>query len=103
MSSLFHQKPKTSLTLIAAGLFIPMIAARAAREAAGAGYRAVTKHDPPRNPANPEVDLQDAIAWTVASGIIGGLARLAARRYLASTSIPAEGDGLEDELDRVTG
>lgn len=94
-------KRKSSLTLIAAGLIIPMIAARAARQAAGFGYQAITKNDPPRNPAHPRVDMQDAIAWTVASGIVGGLARLTARRYLAGTAIPSEGYDLEDEVKKI--
>ncbi|MFC7336805.1 DUF4235 domain-containing protein [Haloferula chungangensis] len=80
-----------SLGLIAVSLLAPAIAARAARSIAGVGYHAITKDDPPRNPAHPQVEWKDAVAWTVFSGIVGGLARLAVRRWMADTEVPAEG------------
>ena len=74
--------------LAAAGLLIPAVAAHAARKAAGKGYHVVTKTDPPRNPAHPDVAWKEAILWTVASGIVAGLARLGVRRWLAETRVP---------------
>ena len=85
--------------LVAAGLVIPMIAARAARTAVGAGFQAVTHTPPPKNPAHPEVKLSDAVMWTVITGAVGGLARLGVRRYLAETAIPSEGLDLAKEMD----
>lgn len=87
--------PKSSsIWLVALGLIIPAAAARGARLLAGAGYTAVTHEDPPKNPEHPQVDWKEAIAWTVFSGAIGGLAQLAARRWLAKRSLPAEGYNL---------
>ncbi len=95
-------KPKsifTTLALLGAGLALPMIAARASRELAGLGYRAITKTDPPRNPAASEVDWRDAVVWSVVSGAIGGLARLSVRRALAPSKVPAEGYDFEAQAD----
>jgi hypothetical protein len=84
-----------SLTLVGLGLLVPALAARATRSLAGRGYHAITQNEPPRNPADPEVEWRDAIIWTVVSGIVGGLARLVARRLLAESQVPAEGHGFE--------
>ncbi|MDB4265174.1 DUF4235 domain-containing protein [bacterium] len=89
----------SSLLLIGAGIIIPALAARAARSAVGVGYQAVTSDAPPKNPAHPHVDLRDAIIWTAITGALGGLARMGTRRYLAHTSIPAEGLDLAEEFD----
>ena len=83
-----------SLTLVALGLLVPMIAARGARAVTGKGYSLITDEEPPQNPADPEVEWKDAIIWTIASGIVGSLARLAVRRMLAETSLPSEGHDL---------
>jgi hypothetical protein len=40
--------------------------------------------DPPKNPASHDVTWGDAIAWTVATGVCSGLARLVAERSAAS-------------------
>lgn len=95
---LVKTSPK-SLGLLAIGFVLPAIAARISRSAAGAGYHALTRSDPPRNPAHPRVEWKDAILWTVFSGAIGGLTRLAVRRMLSETIIPTEGDDFEAKLD----
>lgn len=81
----------SSLPLLAISFVIPMIGGKVARMLAGTGYHAITDLDPPKNPAHPDVEWKEAVAWTVVSGMIGGLARLMLRRWLASTSLPAEG------------
>lgn len=91
---------RSSLWLVALGLLIPAVAARAARLAAGAGYTAITHEDPPKNPEHPQVEWKEAIAWTIFSGAIGGLAQLVARRWLAGRSLPAEGYNLRRRLKR---
>ena len=88
-----------SLGLIAAGFILPAVAARLSRSAAGAGYHALTRNDPPRNPAHPQVEWRDAILWTVFSGVVGGLTRLVVRRWMAETVIPTEGDGMDDAVE----
>lgn len=44
------------------------------------GYRATRRRAPPKDPADPGVDWQEALAWTVASSLVIGLGRLLARR-----------------------
>jgi hypothetical protein len=79
-----------TLTLSAAGMLIPALAAVAARKIAGRGYHFVTRAEAPKNPADPGVGWREAILWTLLSGAIGGLARLAVRRWLVETPIPSE-------------
>lgn len=90
-----------SLALIAIGLIVPMIAARGARLVAGQGYKLITRHDVPKNPANPDVAWREALVWAAISGLIGGMSRLTARRWLAETMIPAEGDDMDEKLEEA--
>ncbi|YCM42942.1 DUF4235 domain-containing protein [Verrucomicrobiaceae bacterium 227] len=93
------QSPSKSWFLIGVGLLAPMIAARAARSLAGAGYQAITHEEPPKNPAHPEVALKEAVAWAVIAGAVGGLARMGAGRALAHTEVPAEGYDMDPALE----
>lgn len=93
-------EPK-SIVLIGIGLLVPMLAARASRTLAGKSYRLITRREVPKNPANPEVGWREALAWAAFSGLIGGMARLAARRWLAETVIPAEGDDMDGEIEKL--
>ena len=90
-----------SLFFVALGILIPMAAARGARAVTGKGYSLVTDEDPPQNPADPEVEWREALIWTVVSGITGALARLVVRRALAETSLPSEGDDMDDEAENI--
>ena len=97
------RKSKTnSLLLLAAGIILPALAARAARSVAGAGYHAITGGEIPKNPANPEISWKEALIWTAFSGAIGGVARMVVRRWQASAEIPAEGYDLDEDLEEVT-
>ncbi len=89
------------LLLLGLGIALPALAARLARSAAGAGYSAITHEDPPKNPAHPLVKWNEAILWTVFSGAVGGLAQLVAQRWLAKTSVPAEGYDMKSRLRRA--
>lgn len=55
----------------------------AARAAMRAGWRYRHGEDPPMNPADPETPWIHAAAWTAASGMIGALAGMVARRAAA--------------------
>lgn len=90
-----------SLFLIGLGILLPMIAARAARTAAGGGYKLITKKSPPKNPANPDVEWKEALLWAAVTGLVGGVSRLTARRWLAETIVPTAGDDLEEEIDEI--
>jgi hypothetical protein len=58
-------------------------AAAVAKKALDAGWRAATGKHPPENPADPDVQMGEAIAWAVASGTFVALARMLAQRRAA--------------------
>lgn len=60
------------------------VAGMAARSAIKAAWRAVRDDDPPLNPASPETDWAEAVAWTVTVGTGVGIARLLTRRAAAT-------------------
>jgi len=90
-----------SLFLIGLGFLVPMLAAYASRKAVGGGYKLLTNQDPPRNPASPDVEWKEALVWAAVTGLVGGMARLAARRWLSETIIPSEGDDMDEKIDEI--
>lgn len=65
-------------------------AAAVAKKALNTSWRAATGKNPPENPADPDVDIWEAVAWAAVSGLAIGLARMMASRkaadyYLRST------------------
>jgi len=88
-----------SWILVAAGVLVPMVAARAARKVVGKGYEGITGEDAPYNPADPSVRWKDALVFTAATGVVGGVAKLLVNRMLAETAVPAKGLDLEDEME----
>lgn len=58
-------------------------AAMTARAALKAGWTAVTKKDPPLNPASRDTAWREALAWALLTGATIGVARLVARRLSA--------------------
>ncbi len=61
-----------------------------AKKGVDAGWKAATGKQPPENPADPDIDLWEAVAWAVASGTVValvkmGLQRRAANYYAKST------------------
>lgn len=67
-------------------------AAVAARNATAALWRHRTGQEPPSNPADPDTDWGEAIAWTLATGALVGVARLVARRGAAQVWEQVEGE-----------
>ncbi len=67
-------------------------AAVAARNATSAVWKKRTGHEPPINPADPDTDWGEAIAWTLATGALVGAARLVARRGAAKVWEKVDGD-----------
>jgi subtilisin family serine protease len=64
-------------------LVAALVAATAARKALNASWRAATGKPPPANPASPDVDMREALAWAAASGTIVAVARMLATRRAA--------------------
>ena len=61
-----------------------LLAAAAAQKVLTTSWRAATGKNPPANPADPDVDLWEAVLWAAVSGTIVGLARMLATRRAAS-------------------
>jgi subtilisin family serine protease len=64
-------------------LLAAVVAAAAARKALNASWRAATGKPPPANPASPDVDMREALAWAAVSGTIIAVARMLATRRAA--------------------
>lgn len=58
-------------------------AAAAAKKGLNTTWRAATGKNPPANPADPDVDVWEAVAWAALSGTIIALARMLATRKAA--------------------
>jgi hypothetical protein len=59
-------------------------AAALAKKVIDKSWTVATGKKPPENPADPDVDIREAVAWAVASGTAVGLARMLAQRRAAS-------------------
>jgi Protein of unknown function (DUF4235) len=59
-------------------------AAALAKKVMDKSWTVATGKKPPENPADPDVDIREAVAWAVASGTAVGLARMLAQRRAAS-------------------
>jgi len=59
-------------------------AAALARKALTTGWRAATGKNPPANPADPDVDVWEAVAWAAVSGTLIAIARMLATRKAAT-------------------
>ena len=68
-----------------------LLAAAAAKKGLNTSWRAATGKNPPANPADPDVELWEAVAWAAVSGLIIGLARMLATRRAANYYIRSTG------------
>ncbi len=59
-------------------------AAAVAKKGLGTGWKAATGKTPPSNPADPDVEVREAVAWAAVSGALIGLARMFAARRAAN-------------------
>ena len=67
-------------------------AAAAARKGLNGGWKAATGKEPPANPADPDVDLWEAVAWAAASGTAIAMARMLATRRAANYYLKSTGE-----------
>lgn len=58
-------------------------AAAVAKKALNSSWKAATGKNPPANPADPDVDVREAVTWAAISGALIGLARMFAARRAA--------------------
>jgi hypothetical protein len=66
-------------------------AAAIAKKGLNTSWRAATGKNPPANPADPDVDVWEAVAWAAASGTVIALVRMLASRRAASYYIRSTG------------
>ncbi len=64
-------------------LVAALLAATVARKGLNATWKAATGKEPPANPADPEVDLAEALLWAAVSGTLVAVARMLATRRAA--------------------
>lgn len=76
--------PDSSKIWSAFSLVSALGAAAAAKKGLNVTWQAATSKKPPENPADPDVQLREAVAWAVFSGAFVGLARMLAQRRAAS-------------------
>ena len=69
-----------SIFSLAAALF----GATVARKTVTKGWQAATGKNPPANPADPDVDVWEAVAWAALSGTLIAIARMLATRKAAN-------------------
>ena len=58
-------------------------AAIAARKALEASWKTAARRKSPANPADPDVDVWEAVTWALATGAVASLARMLAQRRAA--------------------
>ena len=59
-------------------------AAAMAKKGLNTSWKAATGKNPPANPADPDVDIWEAVTWAAVSGTLVALARMLATRKAAS-------------------
>ncbi len=69
-----------------------MLAGLAARRVLLLTWRLARRSDPPANPASPRTTWGEALAWSIASGVAIGVARLFAQRGAAEVWHAATGE-----------
>jgi len=61
-----------------------LLAAAVAKRALNTTWKAATGKQPPANPADPDVNVWEAVAWAAVSGTLVALARMLATRRAAN-------------------
>ena len=67
-------------------------AAAIAKKGLNKSWRAATGKNPPANPADPDVDVWEAVLWAVVSGTLVALARMFAQRKAATYYLKSKGE-----------
>ncbi|HEU4566434.1 MAG TPA: DUF4235 domain-containing protein [Marmoricola sp.] len=76
-----HDKDPRTWTVFS--LVAALLGATVAKRAVNTTWRAATGKQPPANPADPDVDVWEAVAWAAVSGTIVAIARMLASRRAA--------------------
>lgn len=73
---------KLTYNILATGAAI--LAANLVRKGLASGWERINNQVAPENPADPETSWKEALAWSVATGVAVGLARMLAQRGAAA-------------------
>ena len=76
-------------------------AAAVARKGLTTSWKAATGKNPPANPADPDVQMREAVMWAAASGTLVAMARMLAQRRAAGYYLKSTGKlppGLEKDV-----
>ena len=76
--------PKGSKVWSAFSLGSALAAAALTKKALNSSWKAATGKQPPANPADPDVDLWEAVTWAAVSGTMVAVARMLATRRAAT-------------------
>ncbi|HET8560911.1 MAG TPA: DUF4235 domain-containing protein [Marmoricola sp.] len=106
-----HDKDPKTWTVFS--LVAALLGAAVAKQVLNTSWKAATGKQPPANPADPDVDVWEAVAWAAASGTFVAIARMlasrrAARYYARSTGTlppslrPDHQRGVESGAELVT-
>jgi len=77
------KKQNSSKTWTVFSLAAALTAAAVAKKGLHTSWKAATGKNPPENPADPDVDVWEAVMWATVSGTAVGLARMLATRRAA--------------------
>ena len=67
-------------------------AAAVTRKLIDRSWKAAAGKNPPENPADPDVDVWEAVLWAAVSGTFVALARMFAQRKAATYCVKAKGE-----------
>ncbi|WP_370247596.1 DUF4235 domain-containing protein [Nocardioides sp.] len=68
-----------------------LMAGTVAKKGLDAFWKSATGRKPPANPADPDVELAEAVAWAAASGTFVALAKMLAQRRAAGYYVKSTG------------
>ncbi|GGR40604.1 hypothetical protein J2S40_001851 [Nocardioides luteus] len=66
-------------------------AAKVTNKLLSTGWKASTGRKPPANPADPDVSIGEAVAWSIATGALVALARMFVQRRAADYFVKSVG------------
>ena len=72
-------------------LVTALAAAAVARKTLDTSWKAATGKNPPANPADPDVEIGEAVAWALVTGAAVALARMLAQRRAAGYYVKSTG------------
>jgi hypothetical protein len=84
-----HEKDPKTWTVFS--LVAALLGSAVAKKVVTTSWRAATGKQPPANPADPDVDVWEAVLWAAASGTAVGIARMLASRRAAHYYVRSTG------------